>query len=81
LPGTSTLPQGSVRNLLEIGSQGADNVLMTCRRTFWKALATVQSPGRLTVLKHMLDRVKELLNEARDLRYVSVPLWRPWRDF
>jgi hypothetical protein len=36
---------------------------------------------RLTVLKHMLNRVRELLSDARDVRYVSVPLWRPWRDF
>jgi hypothetical protein len=36
---------------------------------------------RLAVLKHMLNKVRELLSKARDVRYVSVPLWRPWRDF
>jgi hypothetical protein len=36
---------------------------------------------RLTVLKHTLNKIRELLSEARNVRYVSVPLWRPWRDF
>jgi hypothetical protein len=36
---------------------------------------------RLTVLKQLLNKVRELLLKARDLRYVSVPVWRPWRDF
>jgi hypothetical protein len=36
---------------------------------------------RLTTLKQMLDKIRELLGKARDLRYVSVPVWRPWRDF
>jgi hypothetical protein len=29
----------------------------------------------------MLIKVRGLLREARDVRYVSVPFWRPWRDF
>jgi hypothetical protein len=33
------------------------------------------------VLKHMLNQLRALLSEARDVRYVSVPVWRPWRDF
>ena len=36
------------------------------------------------MLKHMLNKVKELLNkviEARDVRYRSVPVWKPWRDY
>jgi len=43
---------------------------------------------RLTVLKHMFSKVRQLLSKARDVlsrvidvRYVSVPIWRPWRDF
>jgi hypothetical protein len=36
---------------------------------------------RLTALKRLLDKVRELLSDARDLRYVSVAVWRPWRDF
>jgi hypothetical protein len=36
---------------------------------------------RLTALKRLLGKVRELLGDARDLRYVSVPVWRPWRDF
>jgi hypothetical protein len=35
----------------------------------------------LTSMKHILNKVRELLREARDVRYVSVPIWRPWRNF
>ena len=37
----------------------------------------------LTVLKRVLNKVRELLNKASDsdVRYLSVPLWKPWRDF
>jgi hypothetical protein len=48
--------------------------------------------ARLTVLKQMLHKVRELLNKARTwmppedspfyrVRYTSVPSWKPWRDF
>jgi len=37
--------------------------------------------GGYSFLKHLLSRIKELLSQAREVRYVSVPLWRPWRDF
>jgi hypothetical protein len=44
--------------------------------------------GRLAMLKRLLHKIRELLreagelfSEARDVRYVSVPVWRPWRDF
>jgi hypothetical protein len=35
------------------------------------------------MLKRILDKVRELLNRAvaSDVRYLSVPVWRPWRDF
>jgi hypothetical protein len=37
---------------------------------------------RLTVLKQMLNKIRELLSRViEDVRYVSVPIWRPWRDF
>ncbi len=36
---------------------------------------------RLTGLKHVLNKVRGLLSDARDVRYVAVPVWRPWRDF
>jgi hypothetical protein len=36
---------------------------------------------RLTVLKHLLNKFSELLSKARDVRYVTVPVWKPWRDF
>jgi hypothetical protein len=36
---------------------------------------------RLAVLKRMFNKVRELLSEARDVRFVSVPLWKPWRDY
>ena len=32
-------------------------------------------------LKHMLNKIKEVLSKMIDVRYVSVPVWRPWRDF
>jgi hypothetical protein len=44
------------------------------------------------MLKHILNKVREWLHNARKwmppedspfyrVRYTSVPLWRPWRDF
>jgi len=38
----------------------------------------------LTALKHTLTTARGLLKEAmnaKDARYTSVPVWRPWRDF
>jgi len=46
----------------------------------------------LAVLKYILDKARELLNRARKwnsladsafypVRYLSVPLWKPWRDY
>jgi hypothetical protein len=37
---------------------------------------------RLAALKRMLNKLRELLSRTvEDARYVSVPVWRPWRDF
>ena len=36
---------------------------------------------RLAALKRALAKLIELLTETSDVRYVSVPIWRPWRDF
>jgi hypothetical protein len=33
------------------------------------------------MLKHMLNKVRELLGKAIEVRYVSVAVWKPWRDF
>ena len=33
------------------------------------------------MLKHLFDKVRELFNKIMDVRYTSVPYWRPWRDF
>jgi len=44
------------------------------------------------MLKHLLKKLRELLNKARKwnlpadspsyrVRYTSVPVWKPWRDF
>ena len=45
------------------------------------------------VLKHILRKIIEFLSKARkeklfdedsqfyNVRYLSVPLWKPWRDF
>lgn len=42
----------------------------------------------LAALKRLLNKIKELfsrgaelLDQAKDARYTSVPFWRPWRDF
>lgn len=39
---------------------------------------------RPTMLKRMLDKVRKFLDKATkggEVRYLSVPLWKPWRDF
>jgi hypothetical protein len=47
---------------------------------------------RLTVLKHMLNKVREWIGKAGKwmppedspcyrVRYLSIPLWKPWRDY
>jgi hypothetical protein len=36
---------------------------------------------RRAVLKNLLKKLSELLSQVREVRYVSVPVWRPWRDF
>jgi len=33
------------------------------------------------MLKRILNKVTEVLSKVMDVRYVSVPVWRPWRDF
>ena len=44
------------------------------------------------MLKHLLNKVRELLSKVRKwkpladspfyrVRYTSVPVWKPWRDF
>ena len=39
------------------------------------------------MLKHIFSKFRELLNRVREreplyrVRYFSVPIWRPWRDF
>jgi hypothetical protein len=35
----------------------------------------------LSKVRELLTRVGELLRRPTDVRYTSVPLWRPWRDF
>ena len=41
---------------------------------------------RIRVLKFMLGKIREFLDRARDplyasVRYTTVPIWKPWRDF
>lgn len=43
---------------------------------------------KLAMLKRLLNKIRELLSAATDdrymasdVRYTSVPVWRPWRDF
>jgi hypothetical protein len=33
------------------------------------------------MLKRILSKVRVFFNKASDVRYLSVPLWKPWRDF
>jgi hypothetical protein len=35
----------------------------------------------LNKVRKLLTRASDVMNKARDVRYVSVPVWRPWRDF
>jgi hypothetical protein len=34
----------------------------------------------LDKLKNFLRKIDELLFRASEVRYLSVPIWRPWRD-
>jgi hypothetical protein len=34
-----------------------------------------------TFLKLLFAKLRELSQRRTDVRYTSVPLWRPWRDF
>jgi hypothetical protein len=33
------------------------------------------------MLKHLFHKFRELFSKTTDVRYLSVPLWKPWRDF
>jgi hypothetical protein len=33
------------------------------------------------MLKRLRNSLRELFSQARDVRYISVPIWRPWRDY
>jgi hypothetical protein len=44
----------------------------------------MSSPVLLTVLKHMLNKARERMlpdGPFYQVRYLSVPLWKPWRDY
>jgi hypothetical protein len=41
----------------------------------------VSEGGGYSLLKLLLRKIRELLSGAIEVRYVSVPVWRPWRDF
>jgi hypothetical protein len=36
---------------------------------------------QLNKLKRLLGRICDVLLRARDVPYVSVPIWKPWRDY
>jgi hypothetical protein len=36
---------------------------------------------KLAALKQVLRKLRALRIEARDVRYVSAPVWKLWRDF
>jgi hypothetical protein len=33
------------------------------------------------VLKRIVEKLVALIAGVLDVRYVAVPIWRPWRDF
>jgi len=35
----------------------------------------------LSLLQLLFTKVRELFNKGTNVRYTSVPIWRPWRDF
>jgi hypothetical protein len=37
--------------------------------------------SRLSILRRIFTKVRELLDRPTDVRYTSVPIWRPWRKF
>jgi len=37
--------------------------------------------ARLAALKRLLHRVRELFSKDVTVRYSSVPVWKPWRDY
>jgi hypothetical protein len=36
---------------------------------------------QLKKLKELLSRICHVLLRVRDVPYVSVPIWKPWRDY
>ena len=36
---------------------------------------------QLRKLKELLSRICDVLLRVRDVPYVSVPVWKPWRDY
>ncbi len=77
--GGLTAPSATVDNALALG----DALQVTTKG---------QSIVRLTVLKQILNKFRELLNKVRRwlppedsqfyrVRYTSVPSWKPWRDY
>jgi hypothetical protein len=36
---------------------------------------------RFARLNWLLHRLRDLLERTEEVRYYSVPVWRPWRDF
>lgn len=36
---------------------------------------------KLTLLKRILNKIRELVDRPTDVHYTSTPFWRPWRDF
>lgn len=55
-----------------------------------RARASGRLPTDAFVLKPTLKKIRQFLNSLKelatrladsDVRYVSAPIWRPWRDF
>lgn len=35
----------------------------------------------LRKVRELLDKAREFFDESGDVLYLSVPVWKPWRDF
>jgi len=44
-------------------------------------LVMVAGMPKSAALKKMLNKLLDVLKRAKDVRYTSVPIWKPWRDF
>lgn len=67
---------GAVSGTSQIASLPVD------ARTPWRYSPAMNAGDlRLMWWKLVLETVRELFSRPTNVRYTSVPLWKPWRDF